>query len=198
MRFLEWFMFMFFQKINISRNARWRYKPRAWQSISFICHYRLPTIFRDFWEIGWGRGIRMASCRLGSSMHFYVPTLKRWLYFLQQRGSTAIFNHVGDGVVVTYHQEYIFQVIDYPSLVIRKSMAFDPHEETSVQNFPSQSTERIGKYSLFIFPPLCWVDTSLVVDLWLSFTSACYCPLQIRPRRLRPTLRHVSSKRFAL
>ncbi|CAA7260119.1 unnamed protein product [Cyclocybe aegerita] len=40
-----------------------------------------------------------------------------------QVGSTAIFNHVGDGVVVTHHQEHTLRVMDYPSLAIRESPA---------------------------------------------------------------------------
>jgi WD40 repeat protein len=38
-------------------------------------------------------------------------------------GSTAIFNHVGDGVVVTHHQEHTLRVMDYPSLTVRESPA---------------------------------------------------------------------------
>lgn len=42
------------------------------------------------------------------------------LYFL---GSTAIFNHVGDGIIVTHHQEHTLRVMDYPSLTVRESPA---------------------------------------------------------------------------
>jgi len=56
-------------------------------------------------------------------MKFPAPTLKCQLYFLQQIGSTAIFNHVGDGVVVTHHQEHTLRVMDFPSLSIRESPA---------------------------------------------------------------------------
>jgi len=38
-------------------------------------------------------------------------------------GSTAIFNHVGDGVVVTHHQEHTLRVMDYPSLTVREAPA---------------------------------------------------------------------------
>ncbi|TFK43802.1 WD40-repeat-containing domain protein [Crucibulum laeve] len=40
-----------------------------------------------------------------------------------QIGSTAIFNHVGDGVIVTHHSEHTLRVMDYPSLTIRESPA---------------------------------------------------------------------------
>lgn len=35
--------------------------------------------------------------------------------------STAVFNHVGDGIVLTHHSEHTLRVIDYPSLVLRES-----------------------------------------------------------------------------
>ncbi|KAF8165606.1 WD40-repeat-containing domain protein [Crassisporium funariophilum] len=38
-------------------------------------------------------------------------------------GSTAIFNHLGDGVVITHHSEHTLRVVDYPSLTIRESPA---------------------------------------------------------------------------
>jgi len=38
-------------------------------------------------------------------------------------GSTAIFNHLGDGVVITHHSEHTLRVMDYPSLTIRESPA---------------------------------------------------------------------------
>lgn len=38
-------------------------------------------------------------------------------------GSTAIFNHVGDGVILTHHSEHTLRVMDYPSLAIRESPA---------------------------------------------------------------------------
>lgn len=38
-------------------------------------------------------------------------------------GSTAIFNHLGDGVIVTHHQEHTLRVMDYPSLTVRESPA---------------------------------------------------------------------------
>lgn len=37
--------------------------------------------------------------------------------------STAVFNHVGDGIVLTHHSEHTLRVIDYPSLVLRESSA---------------------------------------------------------------------------
>lgn len=40
-----------------------------------------------------------------------------------QIGSTAIFNHLGDGVVITHHSEHTLRVMDYPSLTIRESPA---------------------------------------------------------------------------
>lgn len=38
-------------------------------------------------------------------------------------GSTAIFNHMGDGVIVTHHQEHTLRVMDYPSLTVREAPA---------------------------------------------------------------------------
>ncbi|KAF9057887.1 WD40-repeat-containing domain protein [Panaeolus papilionaceus] len=40
-----------------------------------------------------------------------------------QIGSHAIFNHLGDGIVVTHHQEHTLRVMDYPSLQVRESPA---------------------------------------------------------------------------
>jgi THO complex subunit 3 len=37
--------------------------------------------------------------------------------------STAMFNHVGDGVVMTHHQEHTIRIMDYPSLTVRESPA---------------------------------------------------------------------------
>jgi len=37
--------------------------------------------------------------------------------------STAMFNHVGDGVVMTHHQEHTIRIMDYPSLSVRESPA---------------------------------------------------------------------------
>jgi len=38
-------------------------------------------------------------------------------------GSTAMFNHAGDGVVLTHHSEHTLRVMDYPSLIVRESPA---------------------------------------------------------------------------
>ncbi|KAG6910126.1 hypothetical protein DXG01_012885 [Tephrocybe rancida] len=38
-------------------------------------------------------------------------------------GSTAMFNHVGDGVILTHHSEHTLRVLDYPSLKLRESPA---------------------------------------------------------------------------
>ncbi|KAF9464836.1 WD40-repeat-containing domain protein [Collybia nuda] len=38
-------------------------------------------------------------------------------------GSTAMFNHVGDGVILTHHSEHTLRVMDYPSLTVRESPA---------------------------------------------------------------------------
>lgn len=42
---------------------------------------------------------------------------------MNQIGSTAIFNHVGDGVIITHHSEHTLRVMDYPSLAVRESPA---------------------------------------------------------------------------
>lgn len=34
-----------------------------------------------------------------------------------------MFNHVGDGVIMTHHQEHTLRVMDYPSLTVRESPA---------------------------------------------------------------------------
>jgi hypothetical protein len=41
----------------------------------------------------------------------------------QITGSTAMFNHAGDGVILTHHSEHTLRVIDYPSLTVRESPA---------------------------------------------------------------------------
>ncbi|KAJ7068680.1 WD40 repeat-like protein, partial [Mycena amicta] len=38
-------------------------------------------------------------------------------------GSTALFNHAGDGLILTHHSEYTLRVVDYPNLVLRESIA---------------------------------------------------------------------------
>ncbi|KAL0950255.1 hypothetical protein HGRIS_010238 [Hohenbuehelia grisea] len=38
-------------------------------------------------------------------------------------GSTAIFNHAGDAVVLTHHSEHTIRVMDYPSLTVLESPA---------------------------------------------------------------------------
>ena len=35
--------------------------------------------------------------------------------------STAMFNHTGDGLVLTHHAEHQIRVIDYPSLGVRET-----------------------------------------------------------------------------
>ncbi|KAJ6616282.1 WD40-repeat-containing domain protein [Mycena sp. CBHHK59/15] len=37
--------------------------------------------------------------------------------------STAVWNHAGDGIVLTHHSEHALRTIDYPSLVLRESTA---------------------------------------------------------------------------
>ncbi|KZP20125.1 WD40 repeat-like protein [Athelia psychrophila] len=37
--------------------------------------------------------------------------------------STAMFNHVGNGVIMTHHSEHTIRSLDYPSLIIRESPA---------------------------------------------------------------------------
>ncbi|KAF8138926.1 WD40-repeat-containing domain protein [Boletus edulis] len=37
--------------------------------------------------------------------------------------STAMFNHVGDGVILTHHSEHALRIMDYPSLTLRESPA---------------------------------------------------------------------------
>ncbi len=44
-------------------------------------------------------------------------------YTIQIVGSTALFNHVGDGIVISHHTEHTLRVIDYPSLTVRESPA---------------------------------------------------------------------------
>lgn len=34
-----------------------------------------------------------------------------------------MFNHVGDGVILTHHSEHTLRVMDYPSLIVRESPA---------------------------------------------------------------------------
>lgn len=34
-----------------------------------------------------------------------------------------MFNHAGDGVVMTHHQEHTIRIMDYPSLTVRESPA---------------------------------------------------------------------------
>jgi hypothetical protein len=34
-----------------------------------------------------------------------------------------MFNHVGDGVILTHHSEHTLRVMDYPSLTVRESPA---------------------------------------------------------------------------
>ncbi|KAF9480680.1 WD40 repeat-like protein [Pholiota conissans] len=38
-------------------------------------------------------------------------------------GSTALFNHLGDGVVISHATEHTLRVVDYPSLTVRESPA---------------------------------------------------------------------------
>ena len=60
-------------------------------------------------------------------MQFVVIVLKitplKHIMKIFQIGSTAIFNHLGDGVVITHHSEHTLRVMDYPSLTIRESPA---------------------------------------------------------------------------
>ena len=62
-----------------------------------------------------------------SEMQFVVIVLKitplKHIMKIFQIGSTAIFNHLGDGVVITHHSEHTLRVMDYPSLTIRESPA---------------------------------------------------------------------------
>jgi len=37
--------------------------------------------------------------------------------------STAMFNHVGDGIILTHHSEHSLRIMDYPSLTLRESPA---------------------------------------------------------------------------
>lgn len=37
--------------------------------------------------------------------------------------STAMFNHVGDGIILTHHSEHSVRVMDYPTLALRESPA---------------------------------------------------------------------------
>jgi len=37
--------------------------------------------------------------------------------------STAMFNHVGDGIILTHHSEHNLRIMDYPSLTLRESPA---------------------------------------------------------------------------
>ncbi|KAK0201869.1 WD40-repeat-containing domain protein [Desarmillaria ectypa] len=38
-------------------------------------------------------------------------------------GSRAMFNHAGDGIVLTHHSEHTLRVLDYPSLTVRETPA---------------------------------------------------------------------------
>ncbi|KAK2466016.1 hypothetical protein APHAL10511_001657 [Amanita phalloides] len=38
-------------------------------------------------------------------------------------GSTAVFNHVGDGILLTHNSEHAIRVMDFPSLTVRESPA---------------------------------------------------------------------------
>lgn len=38
-------------------------------------------------------------------------------------GSTAIFNHTGDAVVLSHNVEHSIRVLDYPGLVVRETPA---------------------------------------------------------------------------
>lgn len=37
--------------------------------------------------------------------------------------STAMFNHAGDGIILTHHSEHTLRIMDYPSLTLRESPA---------------------------------------------------------------------------
>lgn len=37
--------------------------------------------------------------------------------------STAMFNHTGDGIILTHHSEHTLRIMDYPSLTLRESPA---------------------------------------------------------------------------
>ncbi|KAK7054112.1 WD40-repeat-containing domain protein [Favolaschia claudopus] len=70
--------------------------------------------------------------------------------------STAVFNHVGDGIVLTHHTEHTLRVIDYPSLVLRESsaahvggcvaVALDPRGTYVKYPSPSHDGSQLSRY----------------------------------------------------
>ncbi|KAJ8503364.1 hypothetical protein ONZ45_g10925 [Pleurotus djamor] len=104
-----------------------------------------------FWDARQSRNLQSISTKFSSQQTSYSPdgrTLlctttshQLWFMTLNARvegsskelwqlsdrepttGSTAIFNHTGDGLVITHHSEHSLRVVDYPSMAVRETPA---------------------------------------------------------------------------
>lgn len=66
---------------------------------------------------------RKRSQLLGKLMSYWRDWNKDIDKHSQRNGSTGLFNHAGDGVIMAHYSEHTLRVFDYPSLASRESPA---------------------------------------------------------------------------
>ncbi|KAF4601393.1 hypothetical protein EYR38_006046 [Pleurotus pulmonarius] len=98
-----------------------------------------------FWDARQSRSVQSVSLKVSPQQTSYAPDGRTLLYtsaghqlwFMTlstkeqwqmsdkepMTGSTAMFNHMGDGVIITHHSEHSIRVIDYPSMAVRETPA---------------------------------------------------------------------------
>lgn len=94
-----------------------------WQS-SFVCLSRSSVIFYDVWQGSRWRQRVLAVLRKRGGL-LPLPSHRCFIQYLtlQITASTAMFNHAGDGVILTHHSEHTLRVMDYPALTLRENPA---------------------------------------------------------------------------
>ncbi|THV08239.1 WD40 repeat-like protein [Dendrothele bispora CBS 962.96] len=91
-------------------------------------------------------------------------------------GSTAIFNHAGDGVVNSHHEQYTLRVMDFPSMITRespaahvggcKALALDPRG----RYFASGGFDSIVN----LFDPLDWICARTITSCEHSINALSF------------------------
>ncbi|KAK0187954.1 WD40-repeat-containing domain protein [Armillaria mellea] len=87
-------------------------------------------------------------------------------------GSRAMFNHTGDGIVLTHHSEHTLRVLDYPSLTVRETpaahvggceaAALDPRGRHQISSLSfSHDGEYLAIGSTGVYVDICATETSI-------------------------------------
>lgn len=99
---------------NYSPDGRSLLYTSAGHQLFFLTCEKDNDSSKDVWQISDKDGVSDMS-----SFEVFIPRHDHQTIV----ASTAMFNHVGDGIILTHHSEHTLRIMDYPSLTLRESPA---------------------------------------------------------------------------